>query len=48
VAILLVLAWKVAGYYGLDYFLLRRLGTPWSTKEIRMEGEESSRAPGIA
>jgi thiosulfate dehydrogenase (quinone) large subunit len=26
---LLVLAWKTAGYYGLDYFLLPRLGTPW-------------------
>jgi thiosulfate dehydrogenase [quinone] large subunit len=29
-AILLVLAWKVAGYIGADYFLLRWLGTPWS------------------
>lgn len=28
-AILLVLAWKVAGYWGADYFLLRWLGTPW-------------------
>src|SRR5215510_13746477 len=28
-AILLILAWKVAGYYGVDYFLLRWLGTPW-------------------
>lgn len=28
-AILLVLAWKVAGYYGLDRYLLRWLGTPW-------------------
>jgi thiosulfate dehydrogenase (quinone) large subunit len=27
--ILIVLAWKVAGYYGADFFLLRRLGTPW-------------------
>ncbi|MCC6805733.1 MAG: DoxX family membrane protein [Anaerolineae bacterium] len=33
-AIVLILAWKTAGYYGLDYFLLPRLGTPWSrTKE---------------
>ncbi len=31
VAILLILAWKVAGYYGADYFLLRWLGTPWQT-----------------
>lgn len=29
VAILLVLAWKVAGYYGADYILLRWLGVPW-------------------
>ena len=28
-AIVLILAWKVAGYYGADYFLLRWLGTPW-------------------
>ena len=25
----LMLAWKVAGYYGLDRYLLPRLGTPW-------------------
>jgi thiosulfate dehydrogenase (quinone) large subunit len=29
VAMLLVLAWKVAGYYGLDYYALPYLGTPW-------------------
>ena len=29
-AIVLILAWKIAGYYGLDYYLLPRLGTPWS------------------
>ena len=28
-AILLILAWKVAGYVGLDYYLLPMLGTPW-------------------
>lgn len=28
-AILLMLAWKVAGYIGLDYYLLPVLGTPW-------------------
>lgn len=33
-AILLVLAWKVAGYIGVDYFLLPALGTPWRTKAI--------------
>ena len=29
VGLFLLLAWKVAGYYGLDYYLLPRLGTPW-------------------
>lgn len=29
-AMLLVLAWKVAGYYGLDRYILPALGTPWS------------------
>ena len=28
-AILILLAWKVAGYIGLDRWLLPALGTPW-------------------
>jgi thiosulfate dehydrogenase [quinone] large subunit len=28
-AIGLILGWKVAGYYGLDRYLLPFLGTPW-------------------
>jgi thiosulfate dehydrogenase [quinone] large subunit len=28
-AVFLILAWKTAGYYGLDRWLLPRLGTPW-------------------
>jgi thiosulfate dehydrogenase [quinone] large subunit len=28
-AIGLILAWRVAGYYGVDRYLLPRLGTPW-------------------
>lgn len=35
IAILLMLAWKVAGYYGLDRFLLPRLGTPWGPVRSR-------------
>ncbi len=31
-SILLILAWKVAGYYGADYFLLSKLGTPWGKR----------------
>jgi thiosulfate dehydrogenase [quinone] large subunit len=29
-AVGIILAWKVAGYYGVDRWLLPRLGTPWS------------------
>lgn len=36
--ILLVLAWKTAGYIGLDRFLLPMLGTPWRLKDDRSEG----------
>lgn len=28
--VFLVLGWKVAGYWGLDRFLLKQFGTPWS------------------
>ena len=38
-AIALVLAWKTAGYIGLDRFLLPLLGTPWKAPKI-----ESARA----
>lgn len=30
-AIVLVLAWKTAGYIGADFFLLRWLGVPWTS-----------------
>lgn len=29
-AVLVVLAWRVAGYYGVDRYLLPALGTPWT------------------
>ena len=35
IAVGLILAWKVSGYIGLDYFLLRWLGTPWPALSIR-------------
>jgi thiosulfate dehydrogenase [quinone] large subunit len=31
-AVGLMLAWKVAGYYGLDRYLLPRLGVPWGAR----------------
>ena len=33
-AIGLMLAWKTAGYYGLDRYLLPRLGTPWAAGSL--------------
>jgi thiosulfate dehydrogenase (quinone) large subunit len=33
----LMLAWKVSGYIGLDYFLLSWLGTPWRGKPVEVE-----------
>lgn len=34
IAVLLILAWKTAGYIGVDYYLLPYLGTPWTGKRI--------------
>jgi thiosulfate dehydrogenase [quinone] large subunit len=40
-AVGLMLAWKVAGYYGLDRYLLPRLGVPWrARKEVRPPAPE--------
>ncbi|HTE85113.1 MAG TPA: DoxX family protein [Dehalococcoidia bacterium] len=33
-AIALVLAWKIAGYYGLDYVLLPAIGVPWQNRGL--------------
>jgi thiosulfate dehydrogenase [quinone] large subunit len=38
-AVGLMLAWRVAGYYGLDRYLLPMLGTPWRrTVDVRQGG----------
>jgi thiosulfate dehydrogenase [quinone] large subunit len=37
VAVLLVLAWKVAGYYGADYYLLRFVGVPWKNTTPQLQ-----------
>jgi len=37
-AILLILAWKTAGWWGLDRWVLSALGTPWSPGRIFHEG----------
>jgi thiosulfate dehydrogenase (quinone) large subunit len=33
-AILLILAWKTAGYYGLDRFVMPLIGTPWQPGKV--------------
>lgn len=51
-AISLVLAWKIAGFIGADYFLLNLIGTPWSrNKFVEGDGDQSkepARVPGYA
>jgi thiosulfate dehydrogenase [quinone] large subunit len=45
----LVLAWKIAGYYGADYFLLRWLGTPWGRgKKVEADVSGPTRSPNVA
>ncbi len=34
VAVGLIVAWKVSGYIGADYFLLRWIGTPWGRQKL--------------
>ena len=42
IAGLLLLAWKTAGYWGLDRFLLPSLGTPWHAGLLLRRVEEGS------
>ncbi|MBK8023690.1 MAG: DoxX family protein [Chloroflexi bacterium] len=46
-AILLVMAWKNAGYFGLDYILLPRLGTPWGRKNREASGAIPQTSPAV-
>ena len=44
IAVGLILAWKVSGYLGADYFLLRTIGTPWrGTKAADRAGVGATR-----
>src|SRR5215210_138176 len=43
-AVFLVLAWKVAGYWGLDRWLLPILGTPWQ-RGARVDGASIENGP---
>jgi len=44
---LLVLAWKTAGFIGLDRYLLLLLGTPWKAPKVEI-GTAAARAPLLA
>ena len=44
-AISLVLAWKVAGYVGVDRYLLPLLGTPWQSRPLKEESVKGSLSP---
>jgi thiosulfate dehydrogenase [quinone] large subunit len=46
-AIGLMLAWKVAGYYGLDRYLLPRLGTPWRRGPLFGRSEAAAAEPTL-
>lgn len=50
-AIGLILAWKIAGFIGADYFLLNLLGTPWGrnkTQEAESGGLAGQQSPAGA
>jgi len=44
--VFLVLAWKVAGYWGIDRYLLPTLGAPWKAGSLITEHHISSTNPG--
>jgi thiosulfate dehydrogenase [quinone] large subunit len=43
--IVLILAWKVAGWYGLDRYLLPLIGTPWAWKREQLPPTRPTPAP---
>ena len=46
--VLLILAWKNAGYIGLDYFLLPMLGTPWKQRAVVPRATPPQQTPAVA
>jgi thiosulfate dehydrogenase [quinone] large subunit len=45
-ALFLILAWKVAGWFGLDRWLLPLIGTPWYAGELAEHVAAQSESPG--
>ena len=46
-AILLILAWKNAGYIGIDRYLLPMLGTPWKQPGLEPSAPEATAAHAV-
>jgi thiosulfate dehydrogenase [quinone] large subunit len=46
-AIFLVLAWRVAGYYGGDRYLLPLIGTPWTGSLAKQPRQKSTTTPSV-
>jgi thiosulfate dehydrogenase [quinone] large subunit len=46
-SVFLILAWKVAGYWGLDRYLLPMLGTPWKRGNLFESGTEAPPAKPV-
>ncbi len=42
IAVLLIMAWKVSGYLGADFFLLRWIGVPWKADDASSNANVNS------
>lgn len=47
-AVLLIFAWKIAGFIGADYFLLNLIGTPWGWNKYEEETPPQQYVPAGA
>lgn len=43
--VLIIIGWRVAGWWGLDRVLLPWLGTPWAPGQLRLPAEEEATKP---
>lgn len=44
-ALFLILAWRIGGYYGVDRYLLPLLGTPWTGSLAEIKPQRTARPP---
>jgi thiosulfate dehydrogenase [quinone] large subunit len=48
ISVVLILAWKTAGYLGVDYFLLPALGTPWKGEQVAQPEAYGKKEPELS